>query len=81
MAINNFKKLAGGEEFEGPSAPVHIKQNVERQLGTFRFFGQIIDLYLSRVVDFFVGMAGGTIPDQQKGTPPSNTEQDPSNRG
>ena len=44
--------------FEGP-ADRKIKQRLDGTMGTFRFLGNIADVYLNRFVDTMVGMANG----------------------
>ena len=44
--------------FEGP-AERKIKAGLDGTMGTFRFLGDIADVYLSRFVDTMVGFANG----------------------
>ena len=44
--------------FEG-TTDRKIKANLDGTMGTFRFLGNIADIYLNRFVDTMVGMANG----------------------
>ena len=59
--MNNFQRLEE-EELEGlPDLPLGIAQNVNSTLGGFRFFGNVVDLYLAKIADVFVMMTGGEV--------------------
>lgn len=66
--MNNFEEL---EHFhkEGYNQERHerIQQKVNDTLGTYRFLGQVVDIYVPRLLDAVVEIAGG------KKIPPSDT--------
>lgn len=65
MRVNNFKQM--GEEDEGdyyPNLSSQVQANVESTLGIFRFFGQVVEVFLPKVVDTIIVMSGGDAPDQ-----------------
>lgn len=64
--MNNFKDL-DKENLDDHSLPLGIKSNVQNQLGGFRTFGSIIEVYLSRVLEILAGLFGGNMQ------PESNT--------
>lgn len=65
--MNNFQRLMEQEEERSPQPP-NIQHNVENTLGIFRFIGQIVEVYLPKVADMFVTMAGGNESQQQRPT-------------
>lgn len=56
---NNFKELEKEhiKDFEAKSDGV--KQKIEGETSAFRYIGDIIDLYFSKVMNVFLAMAGG----------------------
>ncbi len=62
MRTNNFKRLEEEEFNNMPEPPAEIQNNIVGQVNIFRFIGDIIDLYLPKVVDLFVQMSGGDSP-------------------
>ncbi len=59
MRTNNFKRLEEEEFNNMPEPPAEIQNNIVGQVNLFRFIGDIIELYLPKVVDLFVQMSGG----------------------
>ena len=57
--MKNFKDLEDEILNETPM-PLGIKSNVQGQLSNMRTFGGIIELYLSKIIDLFIDMFGGT---------------------
>lgn len=78
MRVNNFKKLMEeDEETHYPNLSSQVQTNVENTLGIFRYFGQIVEVFLPKVVDTFIAMSGGdsdaeldSSPHQRKTPPP-----------
>lgn len=87
MRVNNFKKLMEeDEEAHYPNLSSQIQTNVENTLGIFRFFGQIVEVFLPKVVDTFIAMSGGDPTEKEEQSdrnpptsPPPPREQGPSN--
>lgn len=57
--MNNFKKLEELEVKETNFNDQFVKQGVNSSVGTFRFFGDILDHFIPRVMGIFVSMLGG----------------------
>ncbi len=60
--MNNFKRMQ--EEDEARYEESHerrVKSGVVGTLGFLRFVGQLVDIYLPRVVDVFIVTAGGNV--------------------
>jgi hypothetical protein len=70
--MNNFQKLQEEQEdvYYSTQKGEDLKKDLLGTLTTFRFIGSVIDVYLPRVVDMFIAIAGGGAPDK------SNTEGD-----
>lgn len=71
--MNNFQRLANEEERRTPPPPPEIKSNLGGTIKIYRFIGQIVELYLPRVVDLFVLLGSGD-------NKPSKTRNDPGYR-
>ncbi len=67
MRKNNFKELEKQRMEEAGNALDKIKSNVNSNLGVFHFIGEMIELFLPRVLQLFT-----------QGT--NNTERFPSNK-
>ncbi|MCB0703937.1 MAG: hypothetical protein KDC34_01450 [Saprospiraceae bacterium] len=57
--MNNFQRLMEEEERRTPPPPPEIKSNLGGTLKIYQFIGQIVELYLPRVMDLFVLLGGG----------------------
>lgn len=63
--MNNFDKLFEDDKYNYPEDAKRAGRNgVWQSLGTFRFLGQIVDVYLPAVVGVFISAIGG----RQQGT-------------
>lgn len=68
--MNAFDKMQEQnlETFEkGPRQ--QMRNELTGTLGTIRFLGSVADVYLNRMVDTFIGMAGGLNPKQEEPNP------------
>ncbi len=68
--MNNFQRLQEQQEEEFYTEARHdqLRNGLHHTLGTFRFIGQVIDIYLPRVVDMLIVATGGTsTPDKEAG--------------
>ena len=59
--MNNFQRLEEEEMDNLPQLPLGIAHNVHNSLGNMRTMGSIVDLYLTKIVDVFIMMAGGKV--------------------
>ncbi|MEO1712013.1 MAG: hypothetical protein AAFU60_01640 [Bacteroidota bacterium] len=77
----NFHDLEDDMEREFRPPP-QIRENVEANLGVFRFIGNIVELYIPRLFDLFVRMSGGEAPTEPsvKGPQAPNTPGSDPNR-
>ena len=70
--MNNFQKLQ--QENEEQYYTEHgsdLRDNLLGTFSTYRFIGDIIDVYVPRVVDLFIAIAGGGESSSSKSTPKS----------
>ena len=59
MARNNFQQLEEEENKGYPGVPIGIKSNIQNEVGVLKMVGQIVEVYLPKVVEFFIMIAGG----------------------
>jgi len=60
--MNNFKRMQEEDEMRyGELEEKRVKSGIMGTLGFLRFVGQLVDIYLPRVVDMFVATAGGSV--------------------
>ena len=60
--MNNFQRLEEEEMEQLPPLPLGIIGNrVHNRLDNMRTMGSMVDLYLTKIVDVFVMMAGGKV--------------------
>lgn len=59
-AKNNFKELME-EEDRYAVPPPGVEKKVESELAFLSFFGKIIELFVPKILELFVIMAGGTV--------------------
>ncbi len=72
--MNNFQRLMNEEERRTPPPPPEIKSNLGGTIKIYRFIGQIVELYLPRVVDLFVLLGSGDkSPSKRRKDPGSGT--------
>jgi hypothetical protein len=60
--MNNFQRLMQEEERRTPPPPPRIKNNLGGTMKVYRFLGQVVELYLPRVIDLFILLSGGEKP-------------------
>ncbi len=62
---NSFKELEKLhlEQFEKKSP--EIKNQIEGETSSYRFIGDVLDLYFNKIVGVFVAMSGGSINSDQ----------------
>ncbi|MBX2873085.1 MAG: hypothetical protein KTR30_13320 [Saprospiraceae bacterium] len=62
--MNNFQQLLNEEEENYQNQDYHdeIRNNLEGTFGFFRFFGQIVEVYLPQMVDVLVMASGAEEP-------------------
>lgn len=76
--MNNFQKLQEQQEekYYSSKEGEDLKKDLMGTLSTFRFIGSVIDVYLPRVVDMFIAIAGGGDEDKMN-TKNSPAKEDP----
>lgn len=57
--MNNFKKLQEQELSDVEFRSNSIKSGISSSMGAFRFVGDMLDLFIPKVLGIFVNMAGG----------------------
>ena len=58
--MNNFKELEDLEQRTHGQPPVFIKKRIDGTIGVFQFMGNVIELFLPRVLGVFNNMVGGS---------------------
>ncbi|GJM33244.1 MAG: hypothetical protein DHS20C18_22450 [Saprospiraceae bacterium] len=78
--MNNFQRLQEEqeEEFYNEARHDQLRSGLHQTLGTFRFIGQVIDIYLPRVVDMLIVATGGNSGRDDDAVTPRLRSQDPS---
>lgn len=67
MLMNNFDDIFDDPKYDyNPDINREVKKNIWQTLGTYRFVGQIVDVYLPAMVNVLVSFVGG------KEAPPSD---------
>jgi len=57
--MNNFKELQKQELTEVNFRSSRIKSGISSSMGAFRFVGDMLDLFIPKVLGIFVNMTGG----------------------
>lgn len=65
MKKNNFQRLEK-EDFDRVPKLNLIANRVQGRLNNMRLFGNVVDLYLAKVIDVFVMMTGGDVDTSKK---------------
>ena len=68
--MNNFKRLQEEELGRVPDLS-DTQRSVRNRVEGMRTIGQVVELYLTKILDVFVVMSGGNI-DQKKSSGPKN---------
>ena len=74
MSENNFKRYMGDVE-ERNEAPSNLRAKVDSTTSFFSFAGNIVEIFLPRIVDFFVVISGVALKDKDK----PNSRKTPNN--
>ena len=69
---NSFKELEKLhlEQFEKKSP--EIKNQIEGETSSYKFIGDVLDLYFNKIVGVFVAMSGGDLSSSKKNPKDSN---------
>jgi len=59
--MNNFQRLEEEEMDNLPQLPLGVGHHVHNSLDNMRTMGSMFDLYVTKIMDVFVMMAGGKI--------------------
>ena len=73
---NSFKELEKEhlQRFEKKSP--EIKQNIEGTTSSYKFIGDVLDLYFTKIMNVFVAMTGGDMSEQTNKEPNKNNPAD-----
>jgi len=80
MPKNSFKELEKDSQKQFENKDKQIKENINRSIGFFHFIGDIIELFVPRVVQVFLGISGGPGPNKEVedgGSRSSDTQDTP----
>ena len=75
--MNNFQRLEEEEMDNLPQLPLGIGHQVHNSLDNMRTMGSMVDLYLTKIVDVFVMMAGGKSERPNNGFSPGGSHGTP----
>ena len=64
--MNSFKDLEEQDVKDPPHLPLGIQSNVHNQLTGMRTMGNIVELYLTRILDMLTAMFGGEAESEEK---------------
>ena len=56
---NNFKKLEEDLISRHGEPPSKVKKNIDSTFGIFRIMADILDLFIPKMIQLFVNLAGG----------------------
>jgi hypothetical protein len=87
--MNNFQKLQEQQEevYYSSEGGNKLKNEVKGTLTTFRFIGDVVDVYLPRVIDMFIAISGGNVDysgrkgKERKSDPASGNLSHPKGKG
>ena len=69
---NNFQRLEEEQVRKyNTSARQDVQNNLVQTFGIFKFIGQLVDVYLPTVIEFFISSAGGNSTSASRHRPPS----------
>lgn len=57
--VNNFKKLEEDLIAKHGEPPAKVKKGIDSTFGIFRIIGDIIDLFIPKMIRLFINLAGG----------------------
>jgi hypothetical protein len=80
---NNFKRLMEQDEALTPPPPIQIAHRVIGTMNTYRFMGDVTDLFLPKIFSTVLGMSGGptNLPDDDLPPDQHPNRLNPHNRG
>lgn len=58
--MNNFKELEKAQEEKYKDNINEVKNKIDSNLGTMGVFSAIVDMYLSKVINYIVSLSGGS---------------------
>lgn len=74
--MNNFQRLQQETEEDFYSQNKNgLEENLLGTFSTYRFIGNVIDVYVPRVVDLFIAIAGGEIENSSKSVTSKNRDR------
>ena len=63
---NNFEKIEEDLISQFGEPPKSVKRNIDESFSIFRMIGNIIELFMPKVIEVFVNLAGGDKDDSGK---------------
>jgi len=83
MSTNNFKKIDEEIRNQHPKAPADIEHNVNSNIHSFTFFGNVVELFIPRIVESLLNILGGGTAHKKNITEAPTTKKniDPTARG
>lgn len=81
MSKNSFKELAKEDQKRFDEKDKQIKENINHTIGFFHFIGDMIELFVPKVMQIFLGISGAKGPsikeDEDKGSRSSDVQDTP----
>ena len=71
MRVNNFKELEREEIRNIDPSIEKIKSNVNSNLGIFQLIGEMVEMFLPRLLNMIVSLTGGSSIDDEDDKKPS----------
>jgi len=66
MPTNSFKELEKESSKQFDEREKRVRENVNHSVGFFHFIGDILELFLPKLVSIFVNVTGGKGPVQER---------------
>ncbi len=66
MPANSFKELEKENSKQFDEREKRVRHNVNHSMGFFHFIGDILELFLPKLVSIFVNVTGGNGPKQER---------------
>ena len=67
--MNNFKELEQMELAQARFKNEYVKASITNSVGKVRFVGDMLDLYIPKVLGVFIGMSGGQVKQNDTRSP------------
>ncbi len=80
MPNNSFKELENEDSKKFEERNQRVRDNINHSVGFFHFLGDILDLFLPKVVNMFLTVSGGKGPKTDSNSGEASSDDDNPNR-